>query len=151
MWQAADTLRLNAAATWTDARFMSGVFPGTFGLLNNVIAGKQVPLVPRRKFNIGSDWEFMAKTHLKASLAYIGKQYMDNDEANNLGTMIPAYTLVNVKLEQQVDQWTLALAANNLTNQKYFSYAVKSQFNATRYNAFPMPERSFFASAEYRF
>jgi iron complex outermembrane receptor protein len=150
-WQAADTLRLNGAATWTDARFQSGVFPGTFGLLNNVIAGKNVPLVPRQKFNFGADWEFMAKTHLKASLAYVGKQYMDNDEANNLGATIPAYTLINVKLERQVDAWTLGLAVNNLANQKYYAYAVKSQFNATRFNVFPMPERSVFASAEYRF
>lgn len=150
-WQAADTLRLNGSATWTEARFLSGVFPGTFGLLNNVIAGKNVPLVPKQKVNIGADWEFMAKTRLKASVAHVGKQYMDNDEANNLGAMIPAYTLVNLKLERQVDNWTLALALNNLTNEKYYAYAVKSQFNATRFNVFPMPERTLFASAEYRF
>ena len=150
-WQVADTLRLNGSATWTDARFVSGEFPGTFGLLNNVIAGKNVPLVPKQKFNVGADWEFMAKTRLKASVAHIGKQYMDNDEANNLGATIPAYTLVNVKLERQVDNWTLALAVNNLTDEKYFAYAVKSQFNATRFNVFPMPERTLFASAEYRF
>jgi iron complex outermembrane receptor protein len=76
---------------------------------------------------------------------------MDNDEANNLGAMIPAYTLVNVKLERQVDNWTLALAVNNLTDEKYYAYAVKSQFTATRFNVFPMPERTLFASAEYRF
>jgi outer membrane receptor protein involved in Fe transport len=76
---------------------------------------------------------------------------MDNDEANNLGATIPAYTLINVKLERQVDAWTLGLAVNNLANQKYYAYAVKSQFNATRFNVFPMPERSVFASAEYRF
>jgi iron complex outermembrane recepter protein len=150
-WQAADTLRVNAAATLTEARFLTGVFPGTFGLLNNVIAGKNVPLVPRQKFNLGGDWEFMAQTHLKASLAYVGKQYMDNDETNNLGAMIPAYTLVNVKLERQMDNWNLALAVNNLTDRKYYAYAVKSQFNATRFNVFPMPERTVFASAEYRF
>ena len=150
-WRPADTLRLNASGTWTDARFLSGVLPGTWGLMNNVIAGKNVPLVPRQKFNIGGDWEFLAKTRLKANLAHVGKQYMDNDEANDLGVMIPAYTLINLKLERQVDKWTLALAANNLTNQKYFSYAVKSQFNATRYNAYPMPERALFVSAAYGF
>lgn len=150
-WRPVDTLRLNASATWTDARFLSGVLPGTWGLMNNVIAGKNVPLVPRQKFNIGGDWEFLAKTHLKANLAYVGKQYMDNDESNDLGVMIPAYTLVNLKLERQVDRWTLALATNNLTNQKYFSYAVKSQFNATRYNAYPLPERALFVSAAYAF
>lgn len=150
-WQAADTFRLSGSATWTDARFLSGVFPGTFGLLNNVFGGKNVPLVPKQKFNVGGDWEFMTKTRIKASVAHVGKQYMDNDEANNLGATIPAYTLVNVKLERQVDNWTLALAVNNLTDEKYYAYAVKSQFNATRFNVFPMPERTLFASAEYRF
>lgn len=150
-WQVADTLSLNGSATWTNARFLDGVFPGTFGLLNNVIAGKNVPLVPKQKFNVAGTWEFMPKTYVKGTVAYVGRQYMDNDEANDLGAMIPAYTLINAKLERQVDNWTLGLAVNNLANQKYYAYAVKSQFNATRFNVYPMPERAILATAEYRF
>lgn len=150
-WQAADGLRLDGSATWTEARFLDGVFPGTFGLLNNVIAGKNVPLVPKRKFNLGADWRFLPRTHAKASVTYVGEQYLDNDEANSLGTTIPAYTLVNFRLDHDTGDMLLALTVNNLTNRKYYAYAVKSQFAATRYNVFPLPERSLYVSAEYRF
>jgi iron complex outermembrane receptor protein len=76
---------------------------------------------------------------------------MDNDEANNLGVMIPAYTVVNATVDHRVGDWRLGLAVNNLFNQKHFNYAVKSQFTANRYNAYPLPERGLMATAEVRF
>lgn len=150
-WQPGRALRLAGSYTFTDAKFLDGVFPGTFGLLNNVIAGKNVPLVPRHKLNLSATWQLRPDTRLDASVAHYSRQYMDNDEANDFWTRIPAYTVANLKLEHVVGRMTLALAVNNMFDEKYYSYAVKSQFAATRFNAYPLPERNVYLSARYRF
>jgi iron complex outermembrane receptor protein len=149
--QAASNWAVTAAYTYTAARFRAGTFPGTFGLLNNVIEGKNVPLVPRHKLNLGTTWTVTPDTRLNAAVNYVGKQYMDNDEANNLGVMMPAYTVVDIKATHDVGAWRLALAANNLFDRKYYNYAVKSQFTAGRYNAYPLPGRNLMFTAEYAF
>lgn len=150
-WQALKTLNLGAGYTYTQAKFLEGVFPGTFGLLNNNIADKTVPLVPRHKLNLNASWAVDSHTRFNMALAYVSKQYMDNDEANDLGVRIPAYTVADIKLTHQSGPWQLSATVNNLFDRKYYNYAVKSQFTAGRYNAYPLPERAFFASAEYRF
>ena len=76
---------------------------------------------------------------------------MDNDEPNTLGTKIPAYTVADVKLEHRVGNWKLAAALNNLFDEKYYTYAVRSQFNSDRYAAYPLPGRHGWVSVEYLF
>lgn len=145
-------LRLGAAYTHTDARFRAGVLPGSaFTQQNVVIAGKTVPLVPRHRVNVAASWEIDGATRLNASLTYVGAQFMDNDEGNTFGVKIPAYTVVNVKLAHRRGPWRATAAINNLTNEKYFNYAVRSQFVPDRYNAYPLPERNFFVTLEYAF
>lgn len=148
-WQAMRALQLNAAYTHTDARFRSGVLPG--GTSSVIIAGKTVPLVPRHKLNIGGAWAFNARTSLNVQAAYTGEQYMDNDEGNSLGVKIPAYSVVDLKLAHQQGNWIISAAVNNLLDRKYYNYAVRSQFVATRFNAYPLPERNAGVTVEYRF
>lgn len=76
---------------------------------------------------------------------------MDNDEPNSLGVRIPAYTLVDLKLTHRRGAWLFAAALNNVFGEKYYNYAVRSQFVADRYNAYPLPERNGTLSVEYRF
>jgi len=42
-----------------------------------------------------------------------------------------------------------AATVNNLFGEKYFNYAVRSQFVPDRYNAYPLPERNAFVTVEY--
>jgi len=150
--QATKDLSLNAAYTYTVARFRSGEFVGGgFALSNNVIAGKTVPLVPRHKLNLGASWLIQPQTRLTAAVNYVGRQYMENDEANDLGAMIPAYTVTDLKLSHEIGDFRLALAVNNLFDRKYYNYGVKSAFTAGRYNAYPLPERNAMLTMEYRF
>ncbi len=150
--QASKDLTLNAAYTYTQARFRGGEFVGGgFALSNNVIEGKTVPLVPRHKLNLGASWLMQPQTRLTLAVNHVGRQYMDNDEANDLGIMIPSYTVTDLKLSHDVGDFTLALVANNLFDRKYYNYAVKSAFTAGRYNAYPLPERNAMLTAEYRF
>jgi iron complex outermembrane receptor protein len=139
-------LRLTGTYTWLDAEFREGM------LQNVVIAGKTVPLVPRHKANAGADWEVLVNTRLSALVTYVGSQYMDNDQGNT-GVKIPAYTTADLKLAWADRGWRLSAAVNNLFGEKYCTYAVRSSSALTpdRYNAYPLPERTFAMTAEYTF
>jgi iron complex outermembrane receptor protein len=146
------SLRLAAGYTYTDAEFKEGVLPGSpFTRQNVSIAGKAVPLVPRHKVNLNATWAFAPKWRLSALASYVGDQFMDNDEGNTLGTKIPSYTLADLKLAWQGGDWRLSAAVNNLFNEKYYNYAVRSQVVPDRYNAYPLPERNFMVAAEFAF
>lgn len=145
-------LALGAAYTYLDAKFREGVLPGSFFTTQNVdLGGKTVPLVPRHKATVRASWDFTPETRLTALASYVGAQFMDNDEPNSLGVRIPAYTLVDLKLTHRRGPWSFAAAVNNLFNEKYYNYAVRSQFVADRYNAYPLPEINGTVSIEYQF
>jgi iron complex outermembrane recepter protein len=139
------TLEASATYTLAFAQFTGGVFNGVD------LEGKQVPLVPRHKVTVNASWEMSARTWLTGSVGYVGSQFMDNDEPNSLGVKIPAYTLLDAKLEHRLGNWKFSLALNNLLDEKYYTYAVRSQFVPDRYAAYPLPGRHGWASAEYSF
>ena len=147
-----ESLRLMGSYTYTEAKFLDGVLPGSsFTEQNVVIAGKTVPLVSSHKLNAGASWAVAPKTQLNAVVTYVSSQFMDNDEGNTFGVKIPAYTVADLKLVWQEGSWRVSAAVNNLLNEKYYNYAVRSQFVADRYNAYPLPERNFTMTAEYTF
>jgi iron complex outermembrane receptor protein len=139
-------LRLTGSYAYTVAEFREGAF-AQGGV---VIAGKTVPLVPRHKLNAGASWDIAPRTRLDALATYVGSQYMDNDQGNT-GVKIPAYTVADLKLTWEDRGWRLAAAVNNMFGERYYNYAVRSQFVADRYNAYPLPERSYTMTAEYTF
>ena len=144
-------LRLTGSYTYTEAKFLEGTLPGSAFTQQNVdIAGRTVPLVPRHKLNAGASWSFAPQTRLDALATYVGSQYMDNDQGNT-GVKIPAYTVVDLKLAWEGRGWRLSAAVNNLLGEEYYNYAVRSQFVADRYNAYPLPERNYTMTAEYTF
>lgn len=114
-----------------------------------VIADKTVPLVPRNKVGVRASWDFTPSTRLSMVASYVSSQFMDNDEGNTLGVKIPSYTVVDVKFAHRRGPWTVAATVNNLFGEKYFNYAVRSQFVPDRYNAYPLPERSGLVTVEY--
>lgn len=145
-------LSLSATYSYTQAQFREGVLPGSpFSQQNVELSGQQVPLVPRHKFALRAGWDFNSATRLSALLSYVGAQLMDNDESNSLGVKIPSYTLVDLKLTHRRGPWSFAAGINNLFSEKYYNYAVRSQFVLDRHNAYPLPERNGIVSAEYRF
>ena len=145
-------LRLGASYTYMEAKFREGVLPGgPFTVTNVVVAGKTVPLVPRHKLSVSASWAITGRTQLNALASYVGEQYMDNDEGNTFYTRIPAYTVVDLKLVHQEGGWRFSAAVNNLLNEKYYNYGVRSQFTPDRHNAYPLPERNFTVTAEYVF
>jgi len=150
-WQAAASLRLTAGYAYTDARFKEGMFAGAFApFVNLPIGGKAVPLVPANKLNLGFAWAAASRTTVSGGLTWVSSQYMDNDEPNSLGTKIPAYTVVDLKAARDLGFGRIALAVNDLFDQKYYTYAVRSNFTADKYAVYPLPGRTLALTLELK-
>jgi iron complex outermembrane receptor protein len=151
-WQASAKLRFSGGYAYTDAKFLEGTLAGSpFAIGTNLpIAGNTVPLVPRHKLNLAVSWELLARTRLSAALTAASSQVMDNDEPNSLGVRIPAYHVADLKLAQEFGWGRVAAVVNNLFNEKYYTYAVRSAFVADRYAVYPLPGTTFGLTVEVR-
>ncbi len=145
-WQIVDRFSVSGAYSYTQAKFREGAF-------NNgvIIAGKSVPLVPRQRLTLVGTLDLSPSSRFTLAGRYVGEQFMDNDEANDSGVPIPEYTVIDAQLTHRYKAWLFSATFNNLLAEKYYNYAVRSQFVADRYNAYPLPERTIYLSAEYRF
>jgi iron complex outermembrane receptor protein len=85
-----------------------------------------------------------------AVLRYVGDRRMDNDQAN-FQPLIPAHTTVDVRLGGQVQKLFWSVQVQNLFNALYFDYAVASSATFGRYNAYPLPGRTFLVKAGVTF
>jgi len=152
VWQATPSLRFTGAYAYTDARFREGVLAGGgFAIGANLdIAGRRAPLVPEHRLSLGLAWALDARTQLAASLTAAASQYMDNDEPNTLGAKIPAYSLVDVKLARELGWGRISATVNNLFDERYYTYAVRSAFTPDRYSVYPLPGRTIAVAAEFR-
>lgn len=125
------TFRLRGNYAYTRARFRDGPYDGN-----------ELPLVPRQSASLAGIWNLRPDTRLAATLRYEGEKYFDNDQANDFGRRIPAYTLADLKLSHEHREWTAALAVHNLFDREVYDYGVRSTFSPGVYNAYPLPERS---------
>jgi iron complex outermembrane receptor protein len=59
----------------------------------------------------------------------------------------------NLKLTYSPGRWGLTAAVNNLFDEQYFTYAVRSTSALTpnKYNAYPLPGRTFWLCVQYTF
>ena len=143
-WQVLRALRLFGNLALRSAKFKEGMI----GPVD--VTGNTIPLVPQTLFTVGAAWNITPQTQFSGVVNYVGTQYYDNDVANDFGRKMPAYTVVDLKLAQGWHDWTFTAAVNNLFNEFYYSYAVRSLFVNT-FNAYPNLPRTFLATAEYRF
>jgi len=90
----------------------------------------------------------MPRTRVSGALTAVSEQVLDNDEPDTLGRRIPAYSVADVKLAQSFSWGRLAMVLNNVFDQKYYTYAVRSQFTADRYAVYPLPGRTLSLTAE---
>jgi len=151
-WRVVAGLQLQAGYAYTDARFLEGVLAGSpFAIGTNLnVAGRQVPLVPSHKVNAGLSWDITSATQLSGMLTALSSQFMDNDEPNTLGTKIPGYAVMDLKLRHALPWGRVALSVNNVFDHRYYTYAVRSAFIVDRYAAYPLPGRTVGLSAEFR-
>jgi iron complex outermembrane recepter protein len=132
--QVMPNLRLSGNLTYTDATFRSGPF-----------AGNAVPLVSPWTGNIGMSWAIIDKwLTLETVVRYVGDRRMDNDLAN-VQPFIPTHTAVDLRLGGEIDRFFWSAAVVNLFDAEYFDYAIASAFELGKYNAYPLPGRTFMA------
>ncbi|KPK35128.1 MAG: hypothetical protein AMJ66_02095 [Betaproteobacteria bacterium SG8_40] len=139
---------LGVTYAYTEAKFLEGTFDAVGGPVD--IGGKTVPLVPRDKVTLNAHWTITPRAFATLAYRYVSDQFMDNDEPNDFGTKIPAYSVLDLKYSHQIESWNLGLVINNLLDEKYYTYAVSST-TTDAYNAYPLPERTVTVFAEYRF
>lgn len=106
-------------------------------------AGNAVPLVPKRTFQITTEYRATPNLDVLASWNYVGEKFFDNDQDNDFGIDIPSYSLVDLGLNYRYKDVSLALGVNNILDKKAFDSGVSSTFTAGRYNALPLPERNY--------
>jgi iron complex outermembrane receptor protein len=141
-YTASDTLRFKAGVAYTRSVFREGIF-----------AGNDVPLVSRWTGNIGVSWDIVPKwLTFDGVVRYIGERRMDNDQTN-LQPLIPAHTLVDVRLGGAVENYFWSVSIQNLFNVNYFDYAIASPFpfgagsQLGTFNAYPQPGRTYMVKA----
>ena len=129
-----DALRLRGALTYTQARFAAGPWKGN-----------EVPLVSHWTGNAGVSWDIVERLAvLDASIRRTGDRRLDNDQAN-FQPLIPGHTSVDLRLGGEVEALRWSVSAYNLLDAKYFDYGVASASTFGRYNAYPLPGRTFIA------
>lgn len=142
-WAATGDLTLRGGYRLTEARFQSGVFSGVD------VAGHDIPLVPRHRITLGVEYRIDSSWSAAAAAQYIGNQYYDNDQANSFQKM-PAYTLIDLKFSWRRDGWKVSGGIDNLTDKRYYSYAIRNNAG-TSFNAYPEAGRRLTFAAEYAF
>ena len=152
-WKLGPGWDLFGSYTHARAVFREGVYVDLFTGNSVDLSGKNVPLVPRNSAKLGLTWRLGDKTRVSGALGYVGKQYYDNDQANNFaGGQMPSYLTADLKLNHAIGPWNFTLAGNNLTDRKYYTYAVRGGgVAATNFNAYPMAGRNFLLTAAYHF
>jgi iron complex outermembrane receptor protein len=145
-YQVSDKARLIGAAAYTRAVFREGIF-----------AGNDVPLVSRWTGNIGGSFDIWQKyLTFDGMVRYVGPRRMDNDQVN-LQPLIPAHTVVDVRLGGLIDRFSWSVSVQNLFNALYYDYAVASPFPfgflsaIGTYNAYPLPGRTYLVRANATF
>jgi iron complex outermembrane receptor protein len=131
-----DTVLLRGGFAYTRAIFREGQF-----------AGNDVPLVSRYTASGGATWNAWQKyLVVDATVRYWSSRRMDNDQPN-IQPLIPANATVDFKLSGQYDHFFWSVGVNNLFNALYYDYAIASAFTEGRFNAYPLPGRTYMVKA----
>jgi iron complex outermembrane recepter protein len=131
-----DTVLLRAGAAYTRAIFRDGPF-----------AGNDVPLVSRYTASGGVTWNAWQKyLVVDATVRYWSTRHMDNDQPN-IQPLIPANATVDFKLSGEYQHFFWSVGVNNLFNAMYYDYAIASAFTEGRFNAYPLPGRTYMVKA----
>lgn len=133
-WRATEALEMRAGLAVMEAEFRE--------------TGNEVPLVPRALASAGGTWALAERTRAALTARYVGTQRYDNDEANTFARKMPAYGLVDAKLEHRIERLNVALEVRNLLDKKYYSYGIWDFGNS--FFAYPQPERAVYLTAAYR-
>lgn len=113
--------------------------------------GNEVPLVARHSASISANWDINSIFTLSTIWSYVGEKRFDNDQTNDFGQKIPDYDMWDLKLTGEHQGWIASFAINNILEEEAFDFGVRSSVIPGRFNAQPLPERSFILTTGYNF
>jgi len=111
--------------------------------------GKRIPLAPAYQANWGINTQLWEKYLVSFTARYMGSRYAINDTLNETPKLKP-YIVCDMKYAYTLENWEIFLEANNVFNEKYFSYATKA-VSSTVKDYFPAPERNFRVGMNIKF
>lgn len=135
---ASSALELRGGLALQQAVFRNGRYGGVD------VSGRDIPLVPEMIATAGASWSLAGGRRLNVNGRYVGRQRYDNDQANSFARRMPAYGLVDVKLEQRAGRYDFAIEVRNLFDKSYYSYGTWN--GATSFTAYPQAERALYLS-----
>jgi iron complex outermembrane receptor protein len=134
-----ETLTLYGNYTYEKATFRNGPFDG-----------KDIPAVPRNKFNLGFRvHDVIPSLIFSADYFYVGESTLISDQANRF-EKLESYTTINLRLSYAWKWANVFAGVNNVTDQKYSEYGLIGGFASTPYY-YPAPERNWVAGIELRY
>jgi iron complex outermembrane receptor protein len=135
-YRANDNLLFRGGFAYTRAVFREGPF-----------TGNDVPLVSPYTASGGVTWNAWQKyLVVDATVRYWSSRRMDNDQPNTQ-PLIPAAATVDFKLSGEYDRYFWSFSVNNVFNALYYDYAIASAFTPDKFNAYPLPGRTFLLKA----
>ncbi|EYC51580.1 ligand-gated channel protein [Hylemonella gracilis str. Niagara R] len=85
---------------------------------NPAEVGKQATAVATHRFSLWGDYRFEAGLKAGFGMRYVGPTRGINESA---ATQVPGYTLIDAMVGYDMDRWSLALNASNLTDKEYIA------------------------------
>ncbi|MBN2420215.1 MAG: TonB-dependent receptor [Deltaproteobacteria bacterium] len=137
-YQACPYAAIYGSVGYIDAEFRQGE--------NN---GKNIPLVPEWKYNLGVDVNYM---NLKGRVQYnyVGERYFGSDYANTQKKM-DDYQTVDLYLGYEIGNYEIFANAQNIFDEKYSDYGYYNSWGPAFFNYYPMPEASYRAGIKLSF
>ncbi len=112
-------------------------------------AQKQIPWVPVYQVNAGTRLKFWKFWGLSLTGRYVGSRYAINDVANATTPGKP-YVVMDGKITWTKDPLEVFFSLNNIFNEQYDTYIVKSSFSDTK-DYYPAVERNVMLGMKVRF
>lgn len=133
-----DKLELFTNYTYQNPQFGEGVNDG-----------KDIPLAPHHQVSSGVTAKFMKNYNLSLIGKYTGSRFAINDTLNVTPPAKPYY-VTDLRLAYERDVMEIYLNVNNILNEKYSPYVVKSTTSTVK-SEYPAPEANFTIGANLKF
>jgi iron complex outermembrane receptor protein len=105
----------------SEASIFSILDDSELGIENTVEPGDVIPLVPVAQFKAGLNLRFPFGLRGGFDLRWIGEQYLQQDEANNMAPL-PDYFVADLRAGWEVGLWEISGIVTNVFNAKYANF-----------------------------
>ena len=143
-FQVTDLFALFGGGGYTDAEVTSGSYQG------NSLNGKQIPLVPKYKANLGVEFHFSFGLTARCQYNYLGERYGGTDYTNECEKLDSAGT-VDFYLIYPYKKVEFFLSGTNIFDEEYNNGYRGTSYGYGYEYYYPMPEAVYFAGVRISF